>query len=92
MSPLALFVPNSTFLLEILDNNDNHIYFLPHDRLQDLIDALNKHHRCLGPQIRDGASVYDSLTDVNQLPRGVQEIQSAGSYKIKNLPLVVEIY
>lgn len=64
---------------------DNHIYFLPHDRLQDLIIALNKNHKCIGPQVCDGAIVYDSLTDVSQLPRGAREEQLPGSYKLKTL-------
>ena len=53
------------------------------DQLQVLISELRAQgYRCVGPQVRDGAIVYDSLKDCTQLPQGVSEQQSPGSYQL----------
>lgn len=63
-------------------------YFLPHHRLQDLIDALMQNgFLCMGPQVRDGAIVYDHLDHVDQLPWGMRDYQSPGQYKLENTGL-----
>lgn len=59
-------------------------YFLPHHRLQELIDAL--HHAgflCIGPQVRDGAIVYEPLKQAEQLPWGIRDDQSPGQYRLE---------
>ena len=57
--------------------------FLPRERLQDLIDALAAAgFRCVGPQVKDGAIVFQSLTHASQLPVGVRDAQEAGSYRL----------
>ncbi|OUD15587.1 4Fe-4S dicluster domain-containing protein [Thioflexithrix psekupsensis] len=57
--------------------------FLARDHLQSLLDVLIRSgYRCLGPQIRDGAIVFDTLTLVSQLPRGVRDQQSPGRYQL----------
>ncbi|RMD69374.1 MAG: sulfite reductase subunit A [Gammaproteobacteria bacterium] len=57
--------------------------FLPREKLQVLLDALREEgYRCLGPQVRDGAIVYDDLDDVGDLPRGVRDSQGPGRYRL----------
>jgi len=58
--------------------------FLPRAGLQTLLDALHEAgFRCIGPQLRDGTIVYDTLTDAGQLPQGVRDRQSPGVYRIE---------
>jgi ferredoxin len=57
--------------------------FLPRARLQDLLDALAaRGFRCVGPQVREGAIVYDDLQRADQLPAGVAVEQTPGSYRL----------
>lgn len=57
--------------------------FLPHSRLSALLQALRETgYRCLGPQERDGAIVFDDLDDVEQLPWGRIDEQSPGRYRL----------
>lgn len=59
--------------------------YLPRERLQDLLDSLQRaNYRCVGPQLRDGAIVYDSLQRVDQLPAGLHDHQSPGSYRVEH--------
>lgn len=59
-------------------------YFLPHHRLQELIDALHlAGFSCIGPQVRDGAIVYEPLDRAEQLPWGIRDHQSPGQYRIE---------
>jgi len=63
---------------------NNEQYFLPHDRLQDLISTLQQSkYRCIGPQVRDGAIVYDVLRSVDQLPWGITDKQEPGKYRLE---------
>ncbi len=62
-------------------------YFLPHTQLQELINALQQAgFSCVGPQIRDGAIIYDTLTHAEQLPWGVRDHQAPGEYRLERLP------
>lgn len=57
--------------------------FLPRARLQDLIDLLRcAGFRCVGPVIKDGAIVFDTLHSAAQLPAGMQDEQQPGRYRI----------
>ncbi|MCG6872926.1 MAG: 4Fe-4S dicluster domain-containing protein [Gammaproteobacteria bacterium] len=57
--------------------------FLERGNLQSLIDTIrDAGYRCVGPQSRDGAIVFDTLTHVDQLPRGVTADQGPGSYRL----------
>lgn len=57
--------------------------FLPRQALQTLFDALTKQgFRTLGPVIRDGAVQYLDLSDAEQLPRGWNDEQSPGHYRV----------
>ena len=58
--------------------------FLPHPELQCLLDQLKAAgYRCIGPQVRDGAIVYDHLISVQQLPANVHDRQSPGHYRLE---------
>ena len=58
--------------------------FLQHGRFQALLDVLHGcGYRCIGPQVRDGAIVYDALSTCRELPQGVRDLQSAGSYRLE---------
>jgi sulfhydrogenase subunit beta (sulfur reductase) len=58
--------------------------FLPRTAFARLLDVLTQAgYRCIGPQLRDGAIVYDTLRAVQDLPRGVHDRQAPGSYRIE---------
>ena len=66
--------------------NNNPEQFLPHSQLQHLIDALQQAgFSTVGPQVRDGAIVYDVLTSAQQLPWGIREHQAPGKYQLETL-------
>lgn len=57
--------------------------FLPRQELQRLFDRLRTAgFRCIGPQVRDGAIVYDTQDDITTLPHGVNDQQAPGSYRL----------
>lgn len=57
--------------------------YLPRARFQALLDALlAAGYRCVGPQARDGAIVYDTLARADTLPRGVRDDQAPGRYRL----------
>lgn len=61
-------------------------YFLPHMQLQVLIDTLlAAGFSCVGPQVRDGAIIYDVLTQATQLPWGIRDHQAPGEYRLEIL-------
>ena len=54
------------------------------ENLQALIDALHKHdYQVLGPTVRDGAIVYDTIAHVADLPAGWKDHQEAGRYRLE---------
>jgi ferredoxin len=58
--------------------------FLRREDLQRLLDHLHQDgYRCLGPQVRDGAVVFDLITRAAQLPAGWHELQAPGSYRLE---------
>jgi sulfhydrogenase subunit beta (sulfur reductase) len=59
-------------------------YFFPHSNLQSLINALQKKgFRCIGPQVKDGAIIYDDLDSAEQLPWGIKDLQQPGTYRLE---------
>ncbi len=57
--------------------------FLLREEFGRLIDALrDAGYDCVGPQVRDGAVVYERLDDVEQLPRGFTDEQAPGRYRL----------
>jgi len=58
--------------------------FLARKDLQRLIDVLTQSgFHCIGPQVRDGAIVYDTLDSAERLPRGIRDRQAPGSYRLE---------
>lgn len=63
---------------------DGNPAFLERDHLASLLQALHQAgYRCVGPQVRDGAILYDTLDDISQLPRGIRDSQAPGSYRLQ---------
>lgn len=61
--------------------------FLPHEKLQLLINLLiEQGYQCVGPQVRDAAIVYDTLTSMEQLPWGIRDYQTPGEYRLEKIP------
>jgi ferredoxin len=59
-------------------------FFLPYEGLQQLIDLLiASHYTCIGPQISDDAIIYQSLSNIKQLPWGLRDNQAPGSYRLE---------
>lgn len=58
--------------------------FLTRAMLHELLTALGAGGRqVVGPQVRDGAVVYESLEDVAQLPHGLHDVQEPGRYRLE---------
>jgi sulfhydrogenase subunit beta (sulfur reductase) len=58
--------------------------FLPASQLQTLLDELIKSgYQCIGPQVQDNAIVYQTLSKVSQLPKGVTQSQTPGQYTLQ---------
>ncbi len=58
--------------------------FLLRGEFQRLLDGLlAAGYRCIGPTVRDGAIVFDDVTSVTMLPRGVTDAQSPGEYRLR---------
>ncbi len=52
--------------------------------LEELVHALRaRGFRVLGPQLRDGAIVYDELESASELPAGWTAVQEPGSYRLE---------
>jgi sulfhydrogenase subunit beta (sulfur reductase) len=52
--------------------------------LQLLIDLLRERGwKVVGPTVRDGVVVHAEIESVDQLPRGVGDLQDAGSYRLR---------
>ncbi len=61
----------------------NEMHYFARTQLQQLINSLVTHgYECIGPQIRDGAIVFEPLNTVAQLPEGIQDQQSPGHYRL----------
>jgi ferredoxin len=53
-------------------------------QIDRLIEALRRRgFRVIGPQVRDGAIVYDEIRSKNDLPAGWTDEQEAGRYRLK---------
>ena len=54
------------------------------DGLEQLIQALwARDYEVVGPRVRDGAIVYDTIRSARELPRDVTDEQEAGRYRLK---------
>ncbi len=53
-------------------------------QLQTLIDLLQQlGYTVVGPTIRDGAIIYDTIASLNDLPQGVVDEQGPGTYRLR---------
>lgn len=60
------------------------VVYLPRPGLQDLLQLLQQDgYRCVGPQLRDGAIVYDTLQSAAELPVGVRQHQAPGEHRLQ---------
>ena len=58
--------------------------FLARAMLHELLAALGAGGRqVIGPQLRDGAVVYEPLHDAGQLPHGLHDLQAPGRYRLE---------
>ena len=58
--------------------------FLARADLQVLIDLLREDGRIvIGPTVQDGAIVFDEITSIEELPRGVGDEQGPGRYRLR---------
>ena len=56
-------------------------YYFRSDQLQQLLEKLQQDgYACVGPQVRDGAIIFDLITSVEQLPCGISDEQAPGRY------------
>ena len=63
---------------------DYHPVVLDRPGLQALIDALIADgRRVIGPTVRDGAVVYDEITQIGELPAGWGDDQGPGHYRLE---------
>ena len=58
--------------------------FLPRENFNDLLSVLHDAgFLTIGPQPRDGTIVFDTLTDAEQLPQGINDQQAPGHYRLE---------
>ena len=63
---------------------DDTIVLINSEDLQSLIDTLkSRDYEVLGPTVRDGAIVYDSIARIADLPSGWTDQQEAGRYRLQ---------
>jgi len=59
--------------------------FLPRDEFNTLFAVLRATgYRVVGPQVRDGAIVFDTLDDAARLPSGIGDVQGPGRYRLQH--------
>ncbi len=59
--------------------------FLPNNQLEGLLHALQgRGYNCIGPKVEDGAILYRPLDTIHELPQGVSDQQSPGSYRLRD--------
>jgi len=63
------------------------IHQMTRDSFPQLLQVLQSEgYRCIGPQVREGAILYDDLDSIDQLPRGWQDKQAPGEYRLSVNP------
>ena len=64
---------------------ESHADILPKAFLQRLIDALRTNgYRVVGPAVRDGAVMWDTIHHVSDLPIGWRDVQEPGRYRLEH--------
>lgn len=65
-------------------NSSPFSHFLPTASLQGLVDLLlGQGYRVVGPRVRDGAVIWESIQRIDDLPRGWREVQAPGRYRLE---------
>ena len=65
--------------------SDTHVAAVPKAFLRQLIDVLcAKGYRVVGPAVRDGAVMWDTIRQVSDLPIGWRDEQEPGRYRLEN--------
>lgn len=60
--------------------------YLPRPDMDRLIESLrDQDYDVMGPKISDGAIVYAPVTSMHELPRGFQDVQAPGSYRVQSV-------
>ncbi|MBC8345888.1 MAG: 4Fe-4S dicluster domain-containing protein [Candidatus Marinimicrobia bacterium] len=60
------------------------IKHLPHDKLNDLFDAIiMSDYTLVGPKEKDGVISYDPIESVDDLPQGIIDHQNPGNYALQ---------
>lgn len=58
-------------------------HFFQTNQLQSLLNKLHEHgYTCIGPQLRDDVIIFDEISSVEQLPQGINDNQTPGSYSL----------
>ncbi|TCK07524.1 4Fe-4S dicluster domain-containing protein [Marinobacterium mangrovicola] len=58
--------------------------FLPMERFQQLLDLLSQSgYRCVAPQVKDSALLFETIEHINALPRGIEQTQAPGHYRLQ---------
>lgn len=61
----------------------SHYYFLPHQRIDDMLDVLKSSgYKCVAPRYYEGAISYDTLNKSADLPWGYHDEQKPGHYEL----------
>jgi sulfhydrogenase subunit beta (sulfur reductase) len=59
--------------------------FLPRENFQNLLNVLRREgYHCIGPQVKNGAIVYDTINKVTELPIGIHDKQAPGQYRLES--------
>lgn len=61
-----------------------HFFFQTSQLQQWLDNLLSKDYDCIGPQVQDGAIIYDSISSIEQLPKGISDKQKPGHYSVNS--------
>jgi sulfhydrogenase subunit beta (sulfur reductase) len=65
-------------------SDDGNRFVLERDDFQQLLDALARRgYQVVGPTLRDGAIVYDTLSSTTDLPVGWTDEQNGGTYRLR---------
>ena len=68
------------------DTDQNQDAYLAREHFQALLDVLqDAGFRCIGPQIKEGAIVFNNITRTGQLPKGVVDVQEPGRYTLQDI-------
>lgn len=63
----------------------SHYYFLPHQRINDMLNSLrNDGYKCVAPHRHEGEINYDTINSSSDLPWGYHDEQAPGHYQLNH--------